>query len=116
MALTKITHKGRDIVVADFSNKQGEELVDCMRQFTQNMIAEAKPQRILMDQTNIVMSKEIAAMQKVEAAKTDAYQEKLALIGISGIQTVVAHSIMSLVQSNVRMFDTTEEALDWLAE
>ncbi len=116
MALTKINHKGVEIVIADFSNKKWEQIFEYGEAYSKDFLAEGKPQRVLLDQSNIVMSAEVSRYFKASALKVQHLQEKLALVGVTGIQKIVANAIMALVKSNVKMFDTREQAMNWLAE
>lgn len=115
MALTKVMHKGKEIVIADFANKRGPELIEYMTQFSKDLVATGKKNLILMDQTNVVMTREISQIQKEHAVKLKDYQGKLALLGITGMQSIIAKAIMAIVSHDVKMFDTKEEAMDWLA-
>ena len=72
--------------------------------------------RVLVDLRDTVASAEMVAFFKKSAARTEPYIQKHALLGITGIKRFLADKVARLIGRPMRVFDTEDAALDWLAE
>ena len=74
-----------------------------------------KSVRVLIDLRETVASGEVVQFFKESAARTDPFIQKHALLGITGIKRFLADKVARLIGRPMRVFDTEDAALDWLA-
>ena len=70
----------------------------------------------LIDLRNTVASGAVVAMFKASSAITTPYIRRHALIGVSGVKRYLADKVAQLAGRPMRLFETEEEALDWLTQ
>lgn len=69
----------------------------------------------LIDLRNTVASGEVVQMFKTSSLETTPHIRRHALIGITGMKRYLADKVARLAGRPMRLFETEEEALDWLA-
>jgi hypothetical protein len=114
-----ITHKGKKILFADYSNFEhdSESLFAEVEAVDAIVIRQPeKSVRMLLDTRNSVASKEVIAYFKNAAAKTQKYMDRMAIIGISGIRKILFDAVTRFSGQKASLFDDMEKAKDWLAE
>lgn len=113
-----ILHKQRRVLLYDFTNLSDMdgalELIDYAR-----MVAAQQADQSLYTLTDISDShydrKVTAALQEL-AKHNKPYVIAGAAVGVSGLAKVVFRSILAFSgRSNIKVFDSRDEALDWLA-
>lgn len=116
MGVSFINHKGKKILLIDFSGRKAEEVI--------NIIAEAKelikkqPEKSLLtltDGTNTRFDPKVAEGLKEFAAHNKPYVRAGAVVGITGIVKIVYNAVMKFSGRNLPAFDDIETAKDWLA-
>lgn len=120
MSETKfIEHKGRRILLMDFSNTKDKAQV--MRTCGEiKALVEKEPENSiygLVDITGSPFDSEIAQALKELAKHNKPYVKVSATVGVQGIRMVILRGIMAFSgRKNFEIIETREKALDWLAE
>lgn len=69
---------------------------------------------LLADLRGTVTSSAVVDLFKKSSAKTKGYVRKQAIVGISGIQKMLAQAVAWFSRETFVLFDTPDEARDWL--
>lgn len=112
-----VPHKNRRILLYDFSGlesaEQTHELIDYASSFIEKL-----PRGSVLTLTDISGSnydKTITDALKELSKHNKPYVKAGAAVGVSGLKKIVFRAILSFSgRSNLKMFDTVEEAKDWL--
>lgn len=119
MSVQWIEHKGRRILFTDHRGATQKELIDDFEQAVK-LIQEVPPPtkiRYLADFEGAMI--DTAVMTKLKELGREVYEprtEKSAVVGIHGIRHILlaAYNRVTGSGKNQKLFDTQEEALDWL--
>jgi hypothetical protein len=114
-----IQHKGKEIYFVDYSNiKSNEEFLQIIKStnaFREKVIAEGKKNLLmLVDISGSFVYGEVLEQLKKAGKHTKQITAKEAVVGITGGKKVLLKIIMTITNMNLKVFDTTEEAKDWL--
>ena len=71
---------------------------------------------VLIDLRNTVASGAVVSLFKESSATTSPYVLRHALIGVSGMKRFLADQVAKLARRPMRLFDSEEEALNWLTK
>lgn len=71
---------------------------------------------VLIDLRDTVASSAVVTLFKESAALTDPFVRRHALIGVSGMKRFLADKVARLTRRPMRLFDTPDQALDWLTK
>jgi hypothetical protein len=72
--------------------------------------------RTLTDVSGTEFAKDtVNKMQEITAANKD-HVYKAAVVGVSGLKQIIVNSVALFSKRDLKLFDTREHALDWLAE
>lgn len=113
-----VLHKQRRVLLYDFTNLT--DTSDALELITQaRKIAAEQSENSIYTLTDISESRYdravTAALQEL-AKHNKPYVIAGAAVGVSGLQKVVFRSILTFSgRKNIQLFDTREQALDWLA-
>ncbi|HEX7151693.1 MAG TPA: hypothetical protein VF618_09415 [Thermoanaerobaculia bacterium] len=112
-------HRGKRFLYCDFSNfgrdvaglKAEVEAADAeiVKQPKDTVLA-------LADLRGTVTSSEVVDLFKHSAVRTKGYVKKQAVVGISGIQKVLAQAVAWFSRQALVLFDNADDAKDWLAD
>jgi hypothetical protein len=113
-----IEHRGRMILVQDLTNSaNAEENIKIFGQTHEIILAQPpKSVRLLTNVTNAHYSAEAVDHMKNFSKTVTPYMLASAAVGVTGIKKIVLQSLIKLTGRNIALFDTVEQALDWLAE
>jgi hypothetical protein len=113
-----ITHKGVRLIYCNFQGfstdveglQKEVEAVDreICRQLEGSVLA-------LADLQGTVASKKVVELFKLSAARTRNHVRKQAVVGVTGIRRLLAEAVARFSGQSMMLFDTVEEAKDWLA-
>jgi hypothetical protein len=70
----------------------------------------------LNDVTGTSFDSESVAVLKSRVAANAPYVKRAAVIGISGLQRLIYEAVQRFSERNIPVFDSREEALDWLVK
>jgi hypothetical protein len=106
--------------VADFHNLKRDEGPAALREhmrFTEDMIQRGeKNVLLLIDMRGVRFDKEMVNLVKAARRKTEALVDKVALVGMTGIQKVLIGIISKIGHQRTAVYDSLEEAEDWLTK
>jgi hypothetical protein len=114
-----VEHKGRMIYFVDYSNiKSNEEFLATIKQtnaFREKTRAEGKRDLLmLVDFTGSYVYGEVLEEIKKAGKITKELTAREAVVGITGGKKILLRIVQTITQMNLRVFDTIEEAKDWL--
>jgi hypothetical protein len=112
------THKGKKILIEDFTNlKAGPEFIVILKT-AQGIIASQPPKSVLavFDATGSSFNNEILnAMKEFTKANTP-YIKAATVVGITGLLQVALTAVSKFSGRDFITFPTRNDAMDWLAE
>jgi hypothetical protein len=114
-----IEHKGKLIYYVDYSNiKTNEEFLHVIRQsnaFRERARNEGKRDLLmLVDLTGSFVYGEVLEEIKKAGKITKEITAREAVVGITGGKRILLKIVQSITNMNLHVFDTVEEAKDWL--
>lgn len=114
-----ITHKQRRVLLYDFTdlhdNKASLELIKYARETAAKQRANSL--FTLTDISNSNYDKKVTAALQELAKHNKPYVIAGTAVGVTGLARIIFRSILAFSgRSNIKLFDTREEALDWLAD
>ena len=116
MKSKQIDYKGLQIFYADYSD-YGRDLgalraeVDAF----DAMVEQHENALVLVDIRNTVTSSEVVSMMKDSTARTKGHVARTAVVGVSGIQRVLAQAVARFAREPLMLFHDVEAAKEWLA-
>ena len=112
-----VVWNGVGVLHLDYANfKQDiEGLREEVRQADEEIQREPKGSvLVLIDLRDTVATGAVVSLFKESSALTNPYVRKHALIGVTGMKRFLADKVAKLARRPMRLFDTKEQALDWL--
>jgi hypothetical protein len=112
-----IEHKGKRITYLDFSNCDRKKVVDMLAEI-QPLIKAQPPKSVLtlVNVDRLVFNTEILKAFQSFTAENKPFVKAGAVLGIKGLQKVAYDAVMKIAERNLPMFNTYEEAIEWLAQ
>jgi hypothetical protein len=116
-----IEHKGKRILYIKYGGLKPQEMLDLILTATQ-MIVEAKSKSRFMeilslsDLTGCYTGQEFMDLSKKQGMISLPLTKKAAVVGITGIKSILFRAVNSVAPNPRVPFDTVEEALDWLVK
>ncbi|MEW6701179.1 MAG: hypothetical protein AB1298_00525 [Bacteroidota bacterium] len=111
-----IDHKGKKILLYDFSyTKKSDDVIVLIKQA--GTIAKKQPPRsilVLTDVTEAHYSVETTQALKELAKENTPYVKASAVTGVTGIKKVIFDAILKFSGRDIKLFNSREEAFDWL--
>jgi hypothetical protein len=112
-----IQHKVKKILLIDGSNCTIEEAPAALAKARE--IIRSRPEKsvlTLTDLTNARFNDKIAAEMKETISGNKPYVYAAAVVGVTGLKQIFLNSILKLTGRKLALFNTVEQAKDWLAE
>ncbi|MBD3241747.1 MAG: hypothetical protein GF331_14250 [Chitinivibrionales bacterium] len=108
--ITTVEHNGKVVLISDFSDLFGSELLTCMRRAWERDKRAPDNSLLLTDISNCKVNKEVRdlAVEMGESIKGRGWRQ--AIVGVTGLQKV----IFSLVKRDVYLADSRQDALEYL--
>lgn len=112
---SKVTHRGKTIIVHDYTNLAGDIFLNAIESNTALSLKDPGAERLLLlDFTNAVIDKSAVKAFKKMAVNAPTRVSKGAIIGVSGIQHFFVSTVSKFAQIPIEVFDTRDAALKWL--
>jgi hypothetical protein len=110
-------HKGTRYFHADYSGFGRN--IDALREEVDGADSQieqspADSALVLVDIRNTVTSVEVVSLFKESTARTKGHVQKTAIVGVTGVQKVLAMAVARFSREPLHLFNTTEEAREWL--
>lgn len=109
-----ITHKGKEILYADYQGMTKEEIIKTMDEATEFALKEGRPLLRLSNMTGIFAVPEIVNKAKESGKRTNHLTIKRAAVGITGAKKILLNAYNRVSGNNTRAFDDVEDAKNWL--
>lgn len=115
MQSTWLTHQGTKYFLADYSNYgRDTEALRNEVDAADAVIEQQTDLLVLVDLRNTVTSSDVVKMMKHSSARTHGHVKKHAVIGVKGIQRILAAAVAKFSGEPLVLFDRIEDARDWL--
>lgn len=113
----QIVHKGKKIIIIDLANCEIKEIGGIL-ETAKTLVFSLPSQSVLAvtDVTGTKYNRETIRLMSDFASATAPYTKAGALVGVTDLKKVIYNTIMAIIKKNYPVFDTTDQALDWLAE
>lgn len=110
-------HNGARYFHADYSGFGRN--VDALREevnAADSQIEQSPPDSalVLVDIRHTVTSTEVVSLFKTSTARTKGHVAKTAIVGVTGVQKVLALAVVRFSREPLNLFNTVEEAREWL--
>lgn len=117
MSIEWISHKGKKILLIDYSGLEGEAQTKQIEDAVDTLIKTGhKDNLTLTDISKIAISKEFTDKAQLMGKKSALVTKKAAIVGVTGIRKVILQTVNTFSGNQRKPFDSVEEAKDWLAE
>jgi hypothetical protein len=111
-----VVHKGKRILVVDFSRCSATEVAEVARAVPEVVTAQPRDSvLILADYTGASLDHEAMQVLKETAVFDKPYVKKSAWIGVENLPPVFADAMKNFSRREFPAFKTRQEALEWLA-
>ena len=111
-----ITHKGKKVLLVDYSNLRDEaELLQIIEQ--REFMIDQQPKNsvlVVINVTGAKWSKDVLTRAKEANVYEGPYVRRAALVGVADYQKAAIAAIAMFSQRHWEKFDTLAEALDWI--
>lgn len=69
---------------------------------------------VLVDIRNTVTSTDVVSLFKESTARTKGHVHKTAIVGVTGVQKILASAVARFSRETLHLFAETRDAIDWL--
>ncbi len=110
-----LQNKGKDILYIDYSNMKADEIIGVMKQVRDKFAS--KPKESVLTLTNFEgtrFNSDVLNHFKQLSLDTKEHVKAGAVIGIAGLQKVAYDVVTKFSKSELPLFGSREEAMDWL--
>ncbi|MCP4678662.1 MAG: STAS/SEC14 domain-containing protein [Deltaproteobacteria bacterium] len=112
-----VKHDGKPILVHDYSGLVGDEIAETLETLTELVVSRGIYETLfLFDATDMIVNRKAMTVAKRCGPKVKPYTKKMAVIGVEGVARHLTHVVDAFVGFGLRVFDSREDALDWLVE
>ena len=80
-----------------------------------SMVEQHENALVLVDIRNTVTSSEVVSLMKESTARTKGHVARTAVVGVSGIQKVLAQAVARFAREPLMLFNDVDSAKEWLA-
>jgi hypothetical protein len=110
-----ITHRGKMIMLIDFSHLEPKELLLLLEEIQQAVERHARDSLLtLADLTGAHIDRAVSTRMKEVLVHDRPYVKRSAWVGVDSVPHVYYENIKSFSQRDFPPFKTREEAMDWL--
>ncbi len=113
-----ITHKGKEILLIDFSHAVSKEEVFAVIEKAKELIVTRPPQSVLTltDITEAFFDGEVSQALKQLAIHDKPYVKTGAVVGVRGARKIIYNAVMFFSKRHLELHDDVESAKEWLCE
>ncbi len=112
-----INHQGRPVLLHDYSSLVGPEIVERMTALREEVVSRGVYDLLLLvNVMETVADRAVIATSKETLLKLKPFIRKTAVIGAFGVTKHFVNVVDQVAQVGIRIFDSQDEALDWLVE
>ena len=110
-----IQHKGKEILLLDFSECKPEESYQVIEKA--KALISTRPQQSLLtltDVTNIRFDNILAERMKEFTAHNKPFVKAAAVVGVTGLKKILFEAVMIFSKRKLHAFETHDQAKEWL--
>jgi hypothetical protein len=109
-------YKSKEILIADVSDLKEDEMITLLKQYRDRIIAENKQRLILaiFNDRSYVTPKFMEAAYCYRLEEVKSLISKQAILGLNQPKMMILKGFNLFLKSNIKPFNTKEEALDYL--
>jgi hypothetical protein len=112
-----ITHKGTQVLLADFSNGSAREVEKLAREVPEHVTVRPRGSVLLLvDFTNASLDEEVLRAMKESAVFNKPFIKKSAWVGAHNVPSIFVQSLKTFSKREFPSFENREEAMKWLVE
>jgi hypothetical protein len=112
-----IHHKGKEILLIDFSHCEPKQILAMLDQIQQTVAHHAPGSMLtLADMTDAHVDRSTITRMKEVLVRDRPFVKRSAWVGVDSIPKVYYENIKSFTQREIPLFQTREEAMDWLVK
>jgi len=114
--IRKVVLKGKEILEVNFSNSKETQMIDILMQARKLLISENKKQLVLalFNEKNFLTPKFMDHFRMNKREEAIAVIERQAIVGFNETKKKIIEGYNVTFNRDMRMFDTQEEAVDFL--
>ena len=110
-----VEHQGKKILHVDFSGCDKTTLAPAVEEAkTAIKLLPAASALLFTDVTNTEMSRQTSALIKDFSSHNTPFVAASAVAGVTGLKKLIYNTVMGLTGRSIALFDTIEQAKDWL--
>ena len=112
-----IDHRGKQILFIDFSDCSPQQILDRIRET--RPVIQSQPEASVLTLTyvrNARFDRRVTQSLKEYTRDNKPYVRAAAIVGLSGLMEIILHAIVMFTRRKFSVFDSLEDAKDWLAE
>lgn len=111
-----VEHKGKQILLIDFSHCQPAEILEVMAQAGRIVSTQPKGSVLtLTDGTDAHYNSQVTEAMRQYVKDNQPYVRAAAVVGMSGLRKVVMQTLKVLTKREFSLCDSRQEAMDYLA-
>lgn len=114
--LSKANFRGKEVIVVDYRGQSDDEMHETLEAMRQLVLQENKFNLRLVYAIDVSPSARFRTNLRKVGQEIGHIPSKVAIIGVPAMQKVLMNAYNKLVGGNMRLFDTEEEALDYLLQ
>ena len=113
----KIFHKGKEILIVDYSDCKGDDSISVFEQAKQLILSEKKKFSALtiFNKKTLVSTNFLRHVER-ELFKVDEFVDRQAIIGISNVQEWILKGVNLWYKRQIHPFNSYEEAVEFLVK
>ncbi len=116
--ITKITHKGKTIFLADHRGTQDDEVIANQEKLLEMIKGEKTTDALtLTDMTEVFATRKVHTELSRIGKELMSHSKKAAIVGMaSGAKKILIGAFIDLTRQPMKLFDNVEDAKDWLVK
>jgi hypothetical protein len=116
MKLSWITYKSKKILFVDYRGKNTQEMIEQLEYETKVILEQKEPVLYLADFTGCPVSNEFMEKANSLGKLTAHLQARSAILGISGMKSVLLNTFNLFTSTKLRAFNSEIEAKEYLVK
>ena len=111
-----IEHKGKEILYVNYEGLKEEEVLRAMDEATEFALKLNRSMLRLSNITGVYGVESVVEKAKESGKRTNHLTIKRAVVGITGAKKILFNAFNRVSGNNAKIFDSVEEAKDWLVQ
>jgi len=115
--LTQTSHRGHSVLSVDYSGlRDTQAILDLIWASSDRIVAEPKGSvRVVLVVKDVHIATKTVGALKEAGLRNKPHLKGVAIVGLSGLLRVIYVTMSKVMEMEMPLFDTREQAADWLA-